>query len=133
MPPEDVRMDLMVPSEKITACPYKGNARHYSVKVGDRLFKTSPGAIRIDRGMAQDQSLSGFLSGTVAAFSCQSIDHGVTGRETEKPSTRISSTCSVDRWFVPSRRNPRLDGRLAYDAGVDRTDISAPPLTWRLA
>jgi uncharacterized protein (DUF427 family) len=38
IPPEDVRMDLLVPSEKITACPYKGTARYYSVKIGDRVF-----------------------------------------------------------------------------------------------
>jgi len=33
-----VRMDLLVPSEKVTACPYKGKARYYSVKVDDKLF-----------------------------------------------------------------------------------------------
>lgn len=38
IPPEDVRMDLLVPSEKITACPYKGTARYYSVKIGDQVF-----------------------------------------------------------------------------------------------
>jgi len=40
------------------------------------------------------------LSGTVAAFSFQSFDHGVTGRGTATPSTRISSTCSLKkaRW-----------------------------------
>jgi uncharacterized protein (DUF427 family) len=38
IPPEDVRMDLLVPSEKITACPYKGTARYHSVKIGDRVF-----------------------------------------------------------------------------------------------
>jgi len=38
IPPEDMRMDLLVPSEKVTACPYKGTARYYSVKIGDRSF-----------------------------------------------------------------------------------------------
>jgi uncharacterized protein (DUF427 family) len=38
IPPEDVRMDLLTASEKVTACPYKGVARYYSVKIGDRLF-----------------------------------------------------------------------------------------------
>src|SRR5207244_11864147 len=37
-PPEDVRGDRLVPSEKVTACPYKGKARYYSVKIGDQLF-----------------------------------------------------------------------------------------------
>ena len=38
IPPEDVRMDLLVASEKVTSCPYKGTARYHSVKIGDRLF-----------------------------------------------------------------------------------------------
>ncbi len=36
-------------------------------------------------------------SGTVAAFSFQSFDHGVTGRGTSTPSTRIASTCSLKK------------------------------------
>jgi uncharacterized protein (DUF427 family) len=39
IPPEDVRMDLLIPSDKTTACPYKGRARYYSVKIGDRLYE----------------------------------------------------------------------------------------------
>ena len=39
IPPEDVRMDLLVPSDKTTACSYKGRARYYSVKIGDRRFE----------------------------------------------------------------------------------------------
>src|SRR5438046_10184991 len=35
------------------------------------------------------------VSGTVAAFSFQSFDHGVTGRGTSTPSTRLASTCSL--------------------------------------
>jgi uncharacterized protein (DUF427 family) len=38
IPPEDVRMDLLVPSAKVTSCPYKGTAGYYSVKIGDRVF-----------------------------------------------------------------------------------------------
>lgn len=39
IPPEDVRMDLLMPSAKITRCPYKGEAHYYSAKVGDRVFE----------------------------------------------------------------------------------------------
>ena len=38
IPPEDVRMDLLVPSDKATACPYKGKARYWSVKIGGKVF-----------------------------------------------------------------------------------------------
>jgi uncharacterized protein (DUF427 family) len=39
IPPEDVRRELLVSSDKKTACPYKGQARYYSVKIGDKLFE----------------------------------------------------------------------------------------------
>jgi uncharacterized protein (DUF427 family) len=39
IPIEDVRRDLLVASEKVTQCPYKGKARYYSVRIGDRLFE----------------------------------------------------------------------------------------------
>ena len=38
IPPEDVRMDLLVASDKVTRCPYKGKARYYSIKIDDKLF-----------------------------------------------------------------------------------------------
>ena len=38
IPPEDVRMDLLVKSDKITRCPYKGKAHYYSVQIGDKRF-----------------------------------------------------------------------------------------------
>ena len=31
LPKDDVRMDLLTPTEKVTACPYKGKARYWSV------------------------------------------------------------------------------------------------------
>ena len=31
----DVRLDLLVPSDRVTACPYKGTARYWSVRIGD--------------------------------------------------------------------------------------------------
>lgn len=36
-PPEDVRRELLEPSEKQTVCAYKGAATHYSVRVGGDL------------------------------------------------------------------------------------------------
>ena len=38
IPPEDVRMDLLVPSDKTTACPYKGRARYWSARIGGQEF-----------------------------------------------------------------------------------------------
>ena len=39
MPKRDARMDLLEPTEAITRCPYKGVARYWSVRVGDKLIK----------------------------------------------------------------------------------------------
>ena len=39
IPREEVRADLLLPSETETACPYKGTARYHSVKAGDRTFE----------------------------------------------------------------------------------------------
>jgi uncharacterized protein (DUF427 family) len=35
----DVRMNLLVPSDTVTHCPYKGTAHYWSVQIGDRLHK----------------------------------------------------------------------------------------------
>lgn len=39
MPKTDARMDLLVPSDSHTACPYKGEASYFSLKVGDTLVE----------------------------------------------------------------------------------------------
>ena len=39
IPKLDVRMDLLEPTESVTRCPYKGVARHWSARVGDKLVK----------------------------------------------------------------------------------------------
>jgi uncharacterized protein (DUF427 family) len=39
IPKADVRMDLLVPSDTFTLCPYKGRAAYYSVRVGDEVFE----------------------------------------------------------------------------------------------
>jgi uncharacterized protein (DUF427 family) len=37
LPYDDVRTEFFEPSDLITMCPYKGTARYWSVRVGDRL------------------------------------------------------------------------------------------------
>jgi len=39
LPRVDVRTDLLVPSDTITRCPYKGEANYFSVQVGDQLVE----------------------------------------------------------------------------------------------
>lgn len=35
LPEADVRMDLLIPSDTVTACPYKGAASYFSMRAGD--------------------------------------------------------------------------------------------------
>ena len=37
LPADDVRWDLLEPSDTVTLCPYKGTARYWSVRAGGRL------------------------------------------------------------------------------------------------
>ncbi|MGW8180811.1 MAG: DUF427 domain-containing protein [bacterium] len=39
LPRDDVRMDYLVETDFRTACPYKGEARYWSVKIGEDLFE----------------------------------------------------------------------------------------------
>jgi uncharacterized protein (DUF427 family) len=38
-PPEDVRTDLLEPTDRHTHCPKKGDASYYTIRVGDRVVK----------------------------------------------------------------------------------------------
>lgn len=38
LPPEDVRQELLTPSESRTMCPYKGTAHYWNVEIGGKLF-----------------------------------------------------------------------------------------------
>jgi uncharacterized protein (DUF427 family) len=46
IPPTDVRRDLLVPSQTVTTCPYKGRASYWSIRVGDRLAEDAVWAYR---------------------------------------------------------------------------------------
>ena len=38
-PPEDVRLDVLEPTERHTRCPKKGEASYYTIRVGDRVVE----------------------------------------------------------------------------------------------
>ncbi len=40
-PPEDVRSDVLEPSDRHTHCPKKGEASYYTIRVGDRILADS--------------------------------------------------------------------------------------------
>ncbi len=40
-PPDDVRMDLLEPTDEHTRCPYKGDASYWTIRVGDRVSENA--------------------------------------------------------------------------------------------
>ena len=58
-PPEDVRQDLLEPSDKHTHCPKKGDASYHTIRAGDQVIKNAawyypdilPGAPEALRGL----------------------------------------------------------------------------------
>jgi|SRR5438105_2231427 len=39
IPKQDVRMDVLEPTTTVTMCPYKGTARYWAVRLGDREYR----------------------------------------------------------------------------------------------
>ncbi len=39
IPEQDIRMELLEPTETTTRCPYKGKASYWSASIGDKVFK----------------------------------------------------------------------------------------------
>ena len=83
IPPEDVREDVLVESEKTTRCPYKGIASYWSVEAGgervDDLVWYYPEPI------PETVKIKGHL-----AFFNEKVDLEVDGEEQERPQTRWS-------------------------------------------
>jgi uncharacterized protein (DUF427 family) len=100
IPPEDVRMDLLVPSDKTTACPYKGRARYYSVKIGDQVYQdlvwSYPDPI------AECPKIKGLL-----CFFNEHVDEiRVDGKVVPKPVTPWSKDWQDKAKTVPDQRGP---------------------------
>jgi uncharacterized protein (DUF427 family) len=83
IPPEDVRDEVLLQSEKRTGCPYKGVASYYSVEAGrervDELVWYYPEPI------PEAAKIEGHL-----AFFNEKVDIEVDGEEQERPRTQWS-------------------------------------------
>jgi uncharacterized protein (DUF427 family) len=83
IPPEDVREDVFVGSEKTTRCPYKGVASYWSVEVG---------GVRVENliwsyqdPMPEAAKIEGLL-----CFFNEKVDLEIDGEEQERPNTQWS-------------------------------------------
>jgi uncharacterized protein (DUF427 family) len=83
IPPEDVRKDVLVPSDRHTQCPYKGIASYHSVEVGG---ETKENVIwHYPEPIAAAEKIRGNLS-----FFNEKVDLEVDGEPQERPQTQWS-------------------------------------------
>jgi uncharacterized protein (DUF427 family) len=83
IPPEDVRKDVLVPSDRHTQCPYKGIASYHSVEVGG---ETEENVIwHYPEPIAAAEKIRGNLS-----FFNAKVDLEVDGEPQERPQTQWS-------------------------------------------
>ena len=100
IPAEDVRMDLLVPSDKVTRCPYKGTARYWSARIGDQVF---PDIVwSYPEPIAECPKIKGHL-----AFFNEQVDAIlVDGKEVPRPVTPWSKDWKEKAASLPDSRGP---------------------------
>ena len=100
IPQEDVRMDLLVPSDKTTACPYKGRARYWSAKIGGREYPD------IVWGYPEPIPECPKIKGLLSFFNEQVDAVLVDGIEVKRPVTPWSKDWKEKAATVPDTRGP---------------------------
>jgi uncharacterized protein (DUF427 family) len=100
IPPEDVRMDLLVPCDKTTACPYKGRARYWSARIGDKLFPD------IVWSYPEPIPECPKIKGLLAFFNEQVDEIRVDGKTVPRPVTPWSKDWKEKAATVPDNRGP---------------------------
>jgi uncharacterized protein (DUF427 family) len=83
MPREDARMELLSPSDTRTRCAYKGEASHWSAKVGDELHEDV--AWTYPEPLPDHPQIKGLI-----AFYNERTDIEVDGEPQERPETQWS-------------------------------------------
>jgi uncharacterized protein (DUF427 family) len=83
LPKVDVRMDLLVPTDTDSHCPYKGTARYWSVQAEATLVPDI--AWSYATPLPESQRVAGLV-----AFYNEHVDHVVDGEALERPYTPFS-------------------------------------------
>jgi len=100
IPAEDVRMDLLVQSEKVTRCPYKGQAHYYSARIGDRRFDDI--VWYYPEPIPECPKIKGYL----CFFNEQVDDISLDGASVPRPITPWSKDWKEKAATVPDSRGP---------------------------
>jgi uncharacterized protein (DUF427 family) len=80
LPPEDVRVDLLEPSDTVTQCAYKGTARHWSARLADQV--TPDVAWTYDDPSPEVEPIRGRI-----CFYNERVDLEVDGASLDRPQT----------------------------------------------
>jgi uncharacterized protein (DUF427 family) len=83
LPKVDVRMELLEPTDSESACPYKGTARYWSVRIGEHLHEDF--AWSYPTPLPESQKVAGMV-----CFYNERVDLIVDGEPLERPHTKFS-------------------------------------------
>jgi uncharacterized protein (DUF427 family) len=83
LPKTHVRMDLLVPTDSVSHCPYKGQAQHWSVRTNDGVRDDLAWSYRTP--LPESQKIAGLVS-----FYNEKVDIYVDGVLQERPLTKFS-------------------------------------------
>lgn len=83
LPKSDVRMDVLTPTDSSSACPYKGWANYWSVRVGDTAHDDIAWGYRTP--LPESEAIAGLV-----CFYNERVDLEIDGVALERPKTKFS-------------------------------------------
>jgi uncharacterized protein (DUF427 family) len=83
LPKTHVRLDMLTPTGTVTHCPYKGEAKYWSVRAGDSVHEDLGWSYPTP--LPESQKIAGLI-----AFYNEKVDLYVDGVRQERPSTKFS-------------------------------------------
>jgi len=83
LPQTHVRLDLLIPTETLSRCPYKGRAEWWSVRAPDGVHEDLAWVYRTP--LPESQKIAGLI-----AFYDEKVDVHVDGVLQERPRTKFS-------------------------------------------
>jgi uncharacterized protein (DUF427 family) len=83
LPKTHVRMDLLVPTETVSHCPYKGQAEYWSVRAGDAVHEDLAWSYRTP--LPESHKVAGLIT-----FYNEKVDLYVDGVRQERPATKFA-------------------------------------------
>ncbi|MFI6166303.1 DUF427 domain-containing protein [Nocardia sp. NPDC051052] len=114
LPPTDVRMDLLTPTDTHSSSPYKGTADYWSVRIGDNEHREIAWGYRTP--LPESQKIAGLVS-----FYNERVDIYLDGELQERPHTPFG-------WTSPDLSRPAKPSASSV-ASPSRADVEAPTVS----